>query len=272
MGEDEYKLHDVVWAYLNATVISDQERDDICLRLAESVGGLSVLREAMRVVMLPLCWKYRYVFDLAILGFQQRWVQTTECLQWMLKDSSLLPSGEHILCRLQDDDLLQQALHLRPSILQEALQWRHSTNGNSVLHYCPSMSVVKLLCEAGIYVNAVNCEGETPLYSVLDNNDADVAQLLVDYKARVNGISSRGGVVSACLLSEWPGRTQTAFKWALCCPMVDRTLALEEVLRIPRFDGKFPTQYRALFEEAGWDLSQLPLSDLELLQISSDCD
>eukprot|EP00698_Gefionella_okellyi_P011780 TRINITY_DN312_c0_g1_i3.p1 TRINITY_DN312_c0_g1~~TRINITY_DN312_c0_g1_i3.p1 ORF type:complete len:764 (+),score=122.40 TRINITY_DN312_c0_g1_i3:77-2368(+) len=252
VGEDKYKLHDIVWAYLNATVTSDQERDDICLRLAESVRVPWILCDVMRVVMLPVCWRYGNFYP-DIFRFRQRWVQRTECLQWILKDSSLRTDGNHSLCYVEDDDVLQEMIQLRPSIIQEAVQWRRG-DSSTVLHLCSLASVVKLLCDAGAVVNALDTAGRTPLYRALRyhyRDDYSVAQQLVECGADVNNVSRehRSGI-TACYLNPYHGGRHPVVKWLIRLPVIDRRLALSELRTL-----NLPPERRDLLHDAGWNLS-----------------
>eukprot|EP00698_Gefionella_okellyi_P011777 TRINITY_DN312_c0_g1_i13.p1 TRINITY_DN312_c0_g1~~TRINITY_DN312_c0_g1_i13.p1 ORF type:complete len:809 (+),score=167.93 TRINITY_DN312_c0_g1_i13:129-2429(+) len=253
VGEDKYKLHDIVWAYLNATVTSDQERDDICLRLAESVQEPWILEYVLRLVMLPLCWATSD-FGVDTFRFRQRWVQRTECLQWILKDSSLRTDGNHSLCYVEDDDVLQEMIQLRPSIIQEAVQWHGVDYGRTVLHWCQSSSVVKLLCDAGANANALDNDGETPLYCALRyhiEDDYSIAQQLVECGADVNNVSRehRSGI-TACYLNPYHGGRHPVVKWLIRLPVIDRRLALSELRTL-----NLPPERRDLLHDAGWNLS-----------------
>ncbi|UOF02559.1 ankyrin repeat domain-containing protein [Bdellovibrio reynosensis] len=65
-------------------------------------------------------------------------------------------------------------------------------NDNTALHFAANEKVLKALLSAKAEVNAVNAEGDTPLFAAIKNNRKNLPQILLNHQAEIHGSNRKG--------------------------------------------------------------------------------
>jgi ankyrin repeat protein len=100
------------------------------------------------------------------------------------------PTQEEVLGFLEE---INQLSYSQPDIIQEILDIRERSTGNSILHYAVRENyqtvVIKLLDELGMHLAIENNDGQTPLNLSTEMTN----QLLRDAHQDIKGDTKRGG-------------------------------------------------------------------------------